>query len=362
MEHLSNESENLHWEKGYYVGQEFIEDSESTEVIIQYNVLFPVIYDNFHFNIEGIKVSQNGGIIEVKIGIVISKLLFNRIKSGSADNSYLFILGYINKSLSILNNKLLSKKYEEGHVLSHSISTFDIMNLVLIDQNNNDLAQVSWPSAMVSFPPTIEHVKSEDTIFLRDLLDAMTNYFNYNTDDCIRKIITSLENCFIHYKMSVPKNRLSALLPFIFKKSKKFKKIINCYVTTENYPFASKHVAMFRKNIMFIYHLRNLIVHDKLRIDSENRDICKKAIGTLLYIYQGKFSQNQFQYSFSLMQQFLMIDNVYNGINLDNMRKMHENTTDAKPIHNDEEMDNFMFSGLAITDEEKKKILVGLNN
>jgi hypothetical protein len=113
---------------------------------------------------------------------------------------------------------------------------------------------------------------------------------------------------------------------------------------------------------MFIYFLRNKIVHDKLRFKFENEMICKKGIGTLLYIYQSKHNvrKNLFNYIFSLDMQFKMISDNLAFMNLDWLRKNEEGSQKDEDIQdriirNKDDMDNWIFSSIRINKEQKRK-------
>ena len=65
----------------------------------------------------------------------------------------------------------------------------------------------------------------------------------------------------------------------------RFAKQVRKYITEAYYPLKERDSKILRDNILFVYKIRNLIVHNKLRLSTDNLMFCKKAIGTLLYIY-----------------------------------------------------------------------------
>jgi hypothetical protein len=74
---------------------------------------------------------------------------------------------------------------------------------------------------------------------------------------------------------------------------------------------------------MFVYKIRNNIVHDKYRMDFNDSWLCMKGIGTLFYIYQSNLNDdNTRRYNFSLMQQFIAFDNECKGLLLDNFKNL----------------------------------------
>jgi len=103
-----------------------------------------------------------------------------------------------------------------------------------------------------------------------------------------------LENYFIHYKLSAPSKGESFLIKLVscFNKEgrTRFAKQVRKYITEAYYPLKERDSKILRDNILFVYKIRNLIVHNKLRLSTDNLMFCKKAIGTLLYIYQSQFT------------------------------------------------------------------------
>ena len=66
-----------------------------------------------------------------------------------------------------------------------------------------------------------------DAVFIRDLIDAMTDYLYYDLDECIRKTITSVENFFLHYKLSpASENIWNRIVSLLKGKRTKMQKLI----------------------------------------------------------------------------------------------------------------------------------------
>lgn len=355
--------------QNYYVGKEYIEDKDKIDVLIKYKFRSPVVFESINFDYENLHIRQlKNGEIMCNLEKTISLKLFNIFKDQTVDliakhiNDHNFIIGYIRKTLPIINNKLLKEKYLEGHILACPISINDLIDVAILDKNNlKSGGMIIWPIPIKGFPRS-RLPKEHDAIFIRDLIDAMTLYFNFDYDGCIRKIITSLENYFIHFKLKIPSSgKIKIFFPFLYYKKAKFKKTIIYFLIEKYYPYKKRNLDILRENILFVYKLRNLITHDKLRISLTNGSICKKAIGTLLYIYQSSFvPKGQADYIFSFYAQFLIIDSQYNGINLDEIETFssnNDNDISSKVISNKDEMDNFMFDGLEIKLSEKNGVL-----
>ena len=144
------------------------------------------------------------------------------------------------------------------------------------------------------------------------------------------------------------------------KKQSKVKNLINKYVNEEYYHYKERDLKILRENILYIYSKRNEIVHDKLRINLDNQFFCKKAIGTLLYIYQSKFiiNNDKFNFIFSFYSQFLMINDIIMGMDLDYLEEKEktEKNKKTKMIKDKDDIDKLMFEGLIISKSEKNKL------
>ena len=132
--------------------------------------------------------------------------------------------------------------------------------------------------------------------------------------------------------------------------------MVNEYITEKFYGFTDRDLKILRDNILFVYGIRNLIVHDKLGLKLDNLMFCKKTIGTLLYIYQSKFvyEDEKKDYIFAFDMQFKMIANMIIGLNLDHFEMAEKNTRQPEIIKNSDELNRSMFASLKITDKQKK--------
>ena len=93
-----------------------------------------------------------------------------------------------------------------------------------------------------------------------------------------------------------------------------------------------------------------------MRLKLDNLMFCKKAIGTLLYIYQSKFiyKDGKKDYIFAFDMQFKMIADMIIGLNLDHFEKAEKSTREPEIIRNGDELNRSMFASLKITDKQKK--------
>ena len=103
-------------------------------------------------------------------------------------------------------------------------------------------------------------------------------------------------------------------------------------------------------------------MHNKFRIRFENGWICKKAIGTLNYLYQFLDGGGKIAAYISFMQgQIMMLDHELKGTTIEALKKMRdEMKMEPKPeqiIDSLKKMNESMFNGLRISKEEQDVVL-----
>ncbi|WP_067621139.1 hypothetical protein [Alicyclobacillus acidiphilus] len=326
-----------------YIGQEFIEDKETVDVAIRCTYYYSAHLSPLELSWEcsTISVRQDGNLLTVLIKRPISKKLYESAIAHRG-NATMFIIGYIEAILPVVNREIISQKYLSGHILHSLLSTIGIDELALIRMEDGIPHRLPWPVAVLPFPSAEALAKEYDNFFIRDFIDAMTCYFSFSLDECIRKIITSIENFFTLRRIYADK----------------FKKKLNLCLQERYYPVNwGPYLSILKRNIEFIYGVRNNIVHNTFRMDYQHRFICKKGIGTLSYIYQSSLNEPEVvRYTRALTQQFLLFETQYSGINLD-ILKSHLEGTDTSPIvDNTRDLDAFMFKGLEITADERNII------
>ncbi|MFH1890967.1 MAG: hypothetical protein ABIJ91_05410 [Candidatus Kuenenbacteria bacterium] len=347
---------------------EYYRDKNKKEVLIKYSVKLPSKVDNFNIDDRPLHIRQDGGEIHINYHKLITQTLlddlkefFNCFKNNKSipddlikKNPSQYIVGFIGETLPRINQEILDRKYKEGHVILKTISQFDIYNVFIVDDSGNYHA-ILWPNPIPGFPEVKKFQKNLDVVFVRDFIDAMTEYFYFNLDECVRKVITSLENYFIYYNLK-PISKINFWTKLFKRKRAKFQRLVNDYITESHYPFKERDLKILRENILFVYKIRNLIVHDKLRLKLDNLMFCKKAIGTLLYIYQSKFTYNDGRkdYVFAFDMQFKMIADMIIGLNLDNFEKAENSKRKPQIISNDDELNKSMFASLKITKKQKR--------
>lgn len=354
-----NTPKQIDWEKGYYIGQEFIEDTDTETATIEVSFYSPAVLDSFDFLApDGKKITgtQNGTLLNISFDQLLSKKLIEALMWGKSDQ---FIIGYISKYLPIINAELLRQRYSSGHFLVKTFSTLDIYKvLIKVPSLAQEIGAITlrWPQSMPSFPPAKKLAVEKDEIFVRDFIDAGNAYLSGNYDDCIRKAITSVENAFSHYGLK-PKSvsKWQRIIDKLFDRKYKFNRIVTDNIYAEN--LGNKMVS---SNLRFLYKLRNKIVHEKFRIRPENGWIAKKAIGTLHYLYQflgRRVDQHAVDYAFYLGAQFLMVAGLFRGENLDYIKKRHTEKSKPNIIKTPEDLDKSVFEDLLINNREQSIIL-----
>lgn len=335
--------------ESYYVGQEYVEDPNKFPCHLEFATYSPGVIKDFEFflNNKKVRVSQGGTFILARIeNIEMSQKLFDNVKAGGSGTK--FILAELTQFLPKINEELMKQKYLSGHLLTKMFSTFDI-NHIFLRKLTGAVIRIDWPQTLPGFPPSQQLAKDE--IFIRDLLSAINHYFDKNFDDCIRNLVTSAEN-FFRVRGLKGRRRL------IFFKNNGFVSIVKTNL-------AGSHIGqeVIRENMIFVYKVRNKIVHHDFRIRNSNGWGAKKGIGTVLYLYQMLGGGRQLvQYMHSLSCQFLLLMNFCgdDGNTLDRMKKMSEAPRDPKRIVNTpQDLDHFVFEGLRFSPKEKVAFLHG---
>jgi hypothetical protein len=362
-----NTKQNNNLPKEYFLGQEYFNDIDFIDIAIKVEILYKTLVDNFFFKYPysdkelAISWTQKNAMVQILIEDVrIPCSLLNDLKTNKSGQ---YILAFINKILPEVNNELRRQKYRTGNILISNISFLDIQKITLIyfeEKKGWQNIIIPWTFFPKQFPPLQKFPWQEyPPIYIRDYIDAMEMYIKYDFDECIRKIITSLEGCFRYYKLKVTKNWIIRIFPSVFDHlmypKGRIIKLITKYITQ----------PVIQRNMIFIYNLRNKIVHEGFSLKPEQGWICKKAIGTMSYVFQHFFIKpEEKEYIFSLVMQFLLITQEIRGIDLEEIRVSHkkieslsEREKEKLVIKTPKDLDNFIFSGLEITEKEKRKII-----
>jgi len=332
--------------ESYYVGQEYVEDTNRIEAIISYFLYSNVFLSPFEFIFNDYKVRaiHNGTDFVILYERIISQKLFeNVLREGRGKN---FLYGYFHDILFSINTEISKQKYLSGHVLNRPISCFDVKEITVFDKLTANTGVIKGPLIFDSFPKAKELAISNDHIFIREYIDACTAYLYNNLDECIRKQITSLENFFLLHRFKGTFNQ-------------KLCDLLSAKYHMSNW---SPYMNILISNMTFIYKLRNKIVHDELRVNytHEWAAICDWGIGTLFYIYQNNLNKQEvINYIMSLVMQNNLIKNYTSCLqNLDRIEedlKIKDN--DIPILDTQDKIDKHMFQGLRIPEMVKQTVL-----
>lgn len=314
--------------------EDYVENPSKREVFIRYSIRVPSRMDEFSINENNLRARQQGNKIEVSFHKKIPQNLLRDLRSffnisNPEDipeiivdrNPSQYIVGYIKDTLPRINEEIIKRKYTEGHLILKTVSIFDIEDVFLNDIENQSFMPILWPMPLPKFSLPTEHDKNPDITYIRDLVSAMTEYFYFNLDECIRKIITSLENYFKHYKLNLLKG---VKYPLEIENSN-FKKLIFSYVTENFYHYKEDKLSLFRDTLYKIYDIRCQIVHDNLRLKLDNLKLCREAVTTLCYLYQSDFIKKEglYDYIFSFYTHFDILVTIATGVNLDKLEEAY---------------------------------------
>jgi len=294
------------------LGDEYIEDKNRIYVTIVYFLNYSVTNIHFKTHIDNNPITggwdQNCNYFLIKYERKISEKLFNNLIEALNGLDINFILGYFNAILPKINEEIFKLKYLSGHILCRPVSKFDVKQITIIKEPTGEHVNIEGPANVNNSALPISLKEENNHIFIRDYIDAMTSFLFQNYDDCIRKIITSLENFFLQ-------NNFGKIFVMNLKK-----------LTSGDYsPLEWKiYMPILYNNMLFIFKLRNKIIHESLRVnyDSSWFEICGKAIDTLQYLYQNSFNKDiGWKYFVAMSSQFHALIDSSRIMNLDELEK-----------------------------------------
>lgn len=354
---------NKDFPSSYFVGQEYVEPQSHESVRIELRLYSPAVLDSFEFFIQKkkIKGEQRGGVLFVSFDIILPRNLLTDLAYGKG-NAQTYVLGYISRYLPRINQEMLEQRYSSGHYLIQTFSVLDVFKIT-VSNLNPDLADevitVPWPPSFKKFPPTQRIKGKEIETYLMDFIDAGNDYLRGDYNNCIRRIITSAENAFKFYKLDkktlIGWRRYLSFLPFFREAS--FNIIARSISTHDD---LGRQVVS--ENLLFLYKLRNRIVHDKFRIRFENSLVCRKGISTLNYLYQFLGQGGNVAEYISFMEgQLKMLDGELRGVTMEALRLRQEGAK-QEPKREDiidsvKKMNEWMFGSLRISGEEQRVVL-----
>jgi hypothetical protein len=352
--------------ESFYVGQPYVEDKAGVDCVITANFNFPGHISPFDFwlykaHIYGL---QSGNILHIQIHRKISQRLWDDIRLCIPFNKHLFIVGYLNACMPSINRILLDNRYYHGHLLSRTFSVFEVLNLNLTVAHRR--MRLAWPVGAAYYPPSQQIAKDVSALYVHDYIDSIDSYFRSDYDDCIRRVVTSAENLFeaLNWKVKpAPLNLLQRIvrrLMTVF--GVKVEDTPNTFrrLLLDNIDKRRISADVLSENMLFIYTVRNRIVHSGFRMSTSSRVFCEKAITTLKHLITGHCGDRVIvRYVDTLNMQFGSQRNpLEDHFNLDVIENWVKNRTfdDPKSIESGQELNRFLFEALRFTERDKHAI------
>jgi len=325
----------------YFIGQEYVEDENRLECSISVAFIYPGIIQSTEFwhRKNRIVFQQRPPLLIIEIHRKISSRLWDDVRLFGRGQQ--FIIGYVSAVMPAVNRRLLDNRYLSGQLLSR---TFFLMEAVwLFVTHENKMVRLNWPVSFDHSSRSAQLAPRRDEPYLRDFIDAIHAYLKNDFDDCIRRLVTSLETFFSHRQWKATAGPST------------FKRILDGNIKTG--VLAGQVII---QNLKFVYQVRNKIAHRGFRMSPSSRLFCDKAIATVKYLiqrYSGDLAISR--HVSSLSRQLLMVQGVLgNQYDLDEIERSRPMRRDGGlPIDNMAELDDFMFNALRFTEQDKSSIL-----
>lgn len=349
--------------ESFFAGQEYLEDQLHDLMRVELCFYTPAVLDPFEFYVQKKKVvgSQNSGVLKVTFDVDFPRKLIDDLAWGRG-NSQAYVLGYISRYLPRINEEMLRQRYSSGHFLLRTFSPLDVFKITITNLKPewaDEVINVPWPPTFAKFPPAQMMQGTQMETYLKDFVDAGNDYLRGDYDNCIRRVITSAENAFRFYRLdkTTPSGWRLLFISLPFFKETSFNTIARS-ISSPNH-LGSQVVS---ENLLFLYKLRNRIVHNKFRIRFENGWVARRAFATLNYLYQFLDRGGKVAAYVSFMEgQMMMLDMELRGTTMERLRVMHKESkkehTPEQFISNDKQMNEWMYGNLRIKKQEQNIIL-----
>ncbi len=333
----------------YIIGQEY--HDRMIDSIIKYYMHSSVVLNRemkFKVDKGDVTLFHDGIRLCILYKRKISKNLIEDLKNNQ--KGFNFLGGYLNDILPKVNMEINQYKYKSGHVLNRPISIFDIVRCDITQIDTEEVDKFEYELAYPAFPDLLLGDEN-DKYFVHEFIDSITSYFYNNLDDCIRKIITSLEDCYHEYRIPNKRGR----------KKLYFRDRLDIFLEKKNYvQWDEKYLQILKSNLNFIYDLRNHIVHKNLRIDYSNEwfDVALKGIGTLKYIYTANFIDGEIiEYLDGVVMMMQLIRGSLMSFDNDDYENIEDKKEEIQEAKSIKDLNDFVFGGLKIPEETKRKLL-----
>jgi hypothetical protein len=293
----------------------------------------------FYHNKNLVSVYQRGPVLTVQVDRQISSRLWDKLRL--FNDGQKFLVGYVNALLPVVNRRLLDNRYLSGHILARTYSVYDALGIVVTHGGVN--LRLAWPRGVVPFPTSAALAPQATDIYLRDYIDAIHAFMKNDFDDCVRRIITSVENFFAIKGWTATPHT--------------FRNIVATNVV------APPHDQVIVDNLRFVYHVRNRIVHSGFRISTRGRDFCHKALDSLRYLIQWFCGSAEIsKYATSLGRQtHILSHDVGSMFDLDYLKWFYGNPQPTLPpltaTSSYAQFEDNLFTALRLTEKDRLSIL-----
>lgn len=320
----------------YIIGQEYVNDKR-IEITMKFYAGISCVFPTCYAMNNAIKIYFNGVDCVIEYNVELSQKLIKDIEIGSAEA---YVWSYFNAILPYINSVIYRNRYEKGQILCKAISMYDINAVEIIE--NSQIIKTFGANVFSNFKDSFGFEKEKQHVYIRDFMDALTAKLYCNYEECIRKIITSLENYFIREGMEI----------------RTFKSTLKYAMRRMKFKYGKNIIY---KNLCYIYDLRNEIVHDKLRVEHHKKEwetVCHLGLGSLRYYFMNSSTRtDENRYIDSVGIQYLLINKVFD----DSLCKIIENERiyreeNSVKIETEEDFQKNMYDQMIINDRIKNAI------
>ena len=325
----------------HFVGQEYVEDGNRIECRITAAFIFPGLIDSIEFwhRKNRIVLQKHPPVVTIEIHRKISVRLWDDLRLFGRGQQ--FIIGYVNAVMPAINRRLLDNRYLSGQPLSRTFFLLEAVGL-LVTRGSEQLP-LHWPISVSPFPRSAQLAPGRDETYIRDFIDAIHTYLKNDFDDCIRRLVTSVETFFSHRRWTASAGPNT------------FRRILHNNVETNM--LAGQVIV---DNLKVVYQVRNRIVHAGFRMSPSSGVFCDKAIATVRYLiqrYSGDMAISNYVHSHGM--QLLAVQGILgHRYDLDQIERSRSLQQDrGAPIRNASDLDDFMFRALRFTAQDRSSIL-----
>lgn len=346
----------------------YLNDPKQVPVAISVAFISPAVVPQLTIwhNKAKIDMGQRGSALAIVIHRKISSRLWDDLRL--FQQGHLFVVGYVHALLPAINRRLLDNRYLSGHVYSRTYAVHEALGISI--RHKNDTVRTPWPISALPFPRVAQFAHASRETCIRDYIDAVHAFVRNDFDDCIRRVITSTEDfiVFKKWKTAPPQRPLpSNIWEKIADRIRRVLRrnsapaIPNTFKNTLRTNIRTDRIAgqVILENLLFIYHVRNRIVHAGFRLSTHSARFCRKSIATVGYLLQrASRSRDIAQFVFSVEMHLNLLEGTFDQlVDLDRLKLIYASDGPVTNIDSAQDLEEMMFSTLRFTDQDKSSIL-----